>query len=164
MATDDNVAMARLLVEKLGVSPQQLLEEGGPRRRLPTFGEFIPTVSAVVPAGTLQVYSTYWRKILAAWGDRRLDEIEAMDVNWLVEHAKATVVVRRSGRGGHSAAEHAFQALRCLYRHAVRNRLMHQWDDPTELVRKPKRVKSSRRALDVGLVEQIVKVASTNGA
>lgn len=170
LTAGDDVVMARKLLEKLGVSPGQLLEgdeqllEGSPSRvELPTFAEFVPTVSAVVPEGTRRLYSTYWAKIVKVWGDRRLDEVEPSDVNWLVEYARSTVVVRRSGRGGHSAAEHAFEALRCLYRYAGRERMIDRWGDPTDQVRKPKRVKSNRRALDVGLVERIVEVASTTG-
>ncbi|MGM1060897.1 tyrosine-type recombinase/integrase [Saccharothrix sp. Mg75] len=158
-----DIEMAAALLGKLGVSPEQLIGRGSRRSPLPTFVEFVPRVAGAVPDGTRKLYSTYWNKMLGVWADRRIDEIDPTDVNWLIEHTKATVVQRRSGRGGHSAAEHAFEALRCLYRHAVSNRLMDPWDVPTEHVRKPKRVKSNRRSLDVGLVEEIVEVASLTG-
>ncbi|WP_447002466.1 tyrosine-type recombinase/integrase [Saccharothrix isguenensis] len=159
----DEVAIAAALLQKLGVSPEQLLGREAGKSSVPTFAEFIPKVSGVVPAGTRKLYTTYWNKMLAVWADRRIDEIEPTDVNWLVEHVKATAVQRRSGRGGHSAAEHAFEALRCLYRHATRNQLMDPWTVPTDHVRKPKRVKSNRRSLDTGLVGEIVQVASMTG-
>lgn len=159
----DELSVALVLLQKLGLSPEQLIGREDVQSPLPTFSEFIPRVSGAVPEGTRKLYSSYWNKMLRVWADRSLDEIEPTDVNWLIEHVKATVVQRRSGRGGHSAAEHAFEALRCLYRHAVSSRLIDPWNVPTEHVRKPKRVKSNRRALDVGLVEEIVEVASLTG-
>ena len=162
MTIDDDLAAARLILKHMGISPEDLL---GPDRRaqMTPMSTLVATVSGVVPAPTRALYEPYWRKALAAWPGCRVGDIKTTDVVWFVEHAKTTAVVRRSSRGGHSAAEHAFDAVRCLFRYAVADRMIHSWDDPTLHVTKPKRLTSNRRALEPSLVEAVVEVASTTG-
>ncbi|TQM78149.1 site-specific recombinase XerD [Saccharothrix saharensis] len=162
MATTDELAMARLFLERMGISLEEL-SYTDPRPTAPTIAEFVPTVSGAVPAGTRRTYTPYWHKLVHVWGAVRIDEINATDINWFIGHARTTAVVRRSSRGGHSAALHAYRALRCLYRYAIWNRVLDPRDDPTELVTKPKTVRSTRHAIDNGLLSDIVDVASTTG-
>ena len=54
-----DVEAARLLLERLGVSPADLLEGPSQRPSVPTFAEYIPIVSAAVTAGTRRVYGSY---------------------------------------------------------------------------------------------------------
>src|SRR5688500_14839892 len=110
---------ARVLLDRLGITPDDLLRGATPRRPAPTFAEYVPIVSAVVSAGTRRVYGSYWNRILEHWAERRLDEPKPSDIQQLVEQVKGQRVVRRNGRGGRSAAEHLVAALRCLYNHAV---------------------------------------------
>ncbi|KOX27126.1 integrase [Saccharothrix sp. NRRL B-16348] len=152
--------MAHLLLERLGISLEDLTNATPPA---PTFAEFIPIVSNAVPVGTRRVYKPYWGKLTETWGALRIDEIRATDVNWFIEHTRKTAAIRRSSRGGHSAAEHAYRALRCVYRYAILNRVIDQRNDPTAMVTKPKHVKSNRHAIDNTLLGQIVEVASTTG-
>lgn len=140
----------------------ELIEFEG-RATATSLRELVSTVSAAVPEGSRKVYASYWRKALKVWPDAQVGEISQTDVVWFIQHAKESAVVRRSSRGGHRAAEHAYAALRCLFRCAVGNRLLHPGDDPTAEVIKPKRLASNRRALPSGLVEEIVEVASTTG-
>jgi len=162
LTTDDDLAAARLLLQRMGISPRDLIDFE--RRATATpLRELVSTVAAAVPAGSRKVYASYWRKALKVWPDAQVGEISHTDVVWFIQHAKETAVVRRSSRGGHHAAEHAYAALRCLFRYAVGNRLLHPWDDPTAEVIKPKRLVSNRRALQSELVEEIVEVASTTG-
>lgn len=162
MATDDDLAAARLLLQRMGISPSELIEF---ERRVTatSLRELVSTVSSVVPEGSRKAYAPYWRKALKAWPDAEVGEILQTDVVWFIQHAKESAVVRRSSRGGHVAAEHAYAALRCLFRYAVGNRLLTPWDDPTAEVTKPRRLPPNRRALQPELVEEIVEVASTTG-
>ena len=53
---------------------------------------------------------------------RLITDVTASDISHLAEHAKATVVKRRSARGGRGAADHLIGALRCPYKYAVAHR------------------------------------------
>lgn len=162
MTVDDALSAARLVLERLGVSPQDLIDHQR-RETAVTIADLIPEVVKVVPEPTGRLYRPYWRKMVEAWPDRLIGDVKAADVLWFVNHCKTTAVVRASSRGGHSAAEHGFEALRCLIKFAVVERLVHPWDDPTLKVARPKRLTSKRRALKPDLVEAIVDVAATTG-
>ncbi|MFD0205872.1 MULTISPECIES: tyrosine-type recombinase/integrase [Saccharothrix] len=162
MTTAEELAMAHLFLERLGISLEDLTN-AAPPPAAPTFAEFIPIVSNAVPVGTRRVYKPYWGKLIKAWGALRIDEIVATDVNWFIEHTRKTATVRRSSRGGHSAAEHGYRALRCVYRYAIGNRVIDQRNDPTAMVARPKHVKSNRHAIDNTLLGEIAEVASTTG-
>ncbi|MFG2042980.1 hypothetical protein [Dactylosporangium sp. NPDC048998] len=110
---------ARLLLDRLGVSPADLLGAGRDHRPAPTFAEYVPVVAAAVSDGSRRAYCSYWNRVVEHWADRRLDEPSPSDIERLAQHVKANVVARRNGRGGRSAAELLIAALRCLYKHAV---------------------------------------------
>jgi integrase/recombinase XerC len=158
------VEAARLLLERMGVSLADLTAAAAPGAPpVPTFGEYVPVVSAAVTAGTRRVYGSYWNKVVEHWGQRRLDEPTASDVERLVEYVKTHVVVRRNARGGRGAAEHLISALRCLYRRAVADKLIAAGDNPALLVAKPRRLSSTRQAVpEIGLTE-INRVAASTG-
>ncbi|MFJ8961525.1 tyrosine-type recombinase/integrase [Lentzea sp. NPDC102401] len=162
MTNDDDLAAARLLLRRMGISPSELIDFEQ-RVTCMSLRQLVSTVSAVVPVGSRRVFAPYWRKALKVWPDAQVGEISFADVVWFIQHAKETAVVRRTSRGGHYAAEHAYAAMRCLFRYAVGNRLLSPWEDPTAEVIKPKRLASNRRALQPELVEEIVEVASTTG-
>jgi hypothetical protein len=65
---------ARLLLERMGITPDQLLQAATPRRPAPTFAEYIPVVEAAVGPGTRRVYGTYWYRLRDKWGQRPIDE------------------------------------------------------------------------------------------
>jgi len=52
----------RLLLERLNVSVEDLLEALPERRSAPTFREYVPHVVRAVPLGTRGVYEPYWRR------------------------------------------------------------------------------------------------------
>jgi len=109
-----------------GVSAEDLLAAPVSRPPVPTFAEYIPTVSAAVTDGTRRVYGSYWNRIAEQWGHRHLDEPTPSEIKQLVEYVKVNVVARRNARGGRSAGEHLIAALRCLYRHAEDDKLIDQ--------------------------------------
>ena len=80
---------ARLLLARMGITPDDLLRAATPRPAVPTFADYIPIVSAVVSVGTRRVYGSYWNRILEHWAPRRLDEPRPSDIHQLVEHVKA---------------------------------------------------------------------------
>ncbi|WP_230394137.1 MDR/zinc-dependent alcohol dehydrogenase-like family protein [Plantactinospora alkalitolerans] len=110
---------ARLLLERMGISPADLLEVRPARPPAPTFAEYVPVVAAAVSPGTRRAYGTYWNRVVQAWGDRRIDEPLPSEIEQLRAQVQANVVARRNNRGGRSAAEHMVAAPTKAARWAV---------------------------------------------
>ena len=72
------VDAALLILERMGLSPDDLT--AAPRRRpaVPTFAEYVPVVSGTVSDGTRKAYGSYWNRVVEQWGARRLDEPHAV--------------------------------------------------------------------------------------
>jgi hypothetical protein len=138
---------ARLVLARMGLSAADLLAVPQDLARVPTFAEYIPVVAAAVTEGTRRVYGSYWDRVVAQWGSRRLDEPTASQVKHLAEQVKTQVVARRNARGGRGAAEHLIAALRCVYRHAEHDGLITPTANPARAVAKPRRLPSTRRAI-----------------
>ncbi len=158
-----DVEAARLLLEKMGISPADLLQTSAERHRVPIFADYIPRVSDAVSVGTRRVYGSYWNRVLQAWGSMTLTEVSASDISRLAEHIKAHVVERRNSRGGRSASEHMVAALRCVYRYAVADGIITEAENPAMRVRKPRRLPSTRRALQDSRLEELNRVAACTG-
>lgn len=154
---------ARLLLERMGIAVEDLLGHPEARPPAPTFSEYIPRVREAVGAGTRRVYGSYWNRVEATWGNRRIDEPTATEVAQLAETVKTQAVVRRNARGGRCAAEHLIAALRCLYNHAVADGLIDESDNPARKTSKPRRLPSTRRGLPDARIGEINHVASTTG-
>jgi len=161
--TSPELAAARLLLARLGVTAEQLLDAPSSGPSVPTFAEYIAQVSEAVPAATRRVYGTYWRRTLEVWADRRLDEPTPLEMSQLVEGVRARALVRRNSRGGVTAAEHMVGALRCVYRYAVVDGLIAERDNPARRVPKPRRLASTRRAIPHPSLARINTVAATTG-
>jgi integrase/recombinase XerC len=157
------VDAALLLLDRMGLSPEDLLAVPRQRPVLPTFAEYVPVVSATVTAGTRRAYGSYWNRVLEQWGDRRLDEPTPSEIRQLMAHVKSHVVARRNARGGRSAAEHLVAALRCLYRHAEDDGLITAAENPARKVAKPRRLPSTRRAVPDTRLAEINQVAAATG-
>ncbi|SFN02255.1 hypothetical protein SAMN05421805_102272 [Saccharopolyspora antimicrobica] len=110
-ANPAEIEAAKLLLGRLGVSVNDLINTASARPPAPTFSEYIPQVSAAVSPGTRCVYSSYWNRVQAEWGDRRLDEPTPLEIKQLVEKSREQLRIRRNARGGRSAAEHLIAAL-----------------------------------------------------
>jgi hypothetical protein len=65
---------ARLLLERMGISLDQLLQTAPPRPPAPTFAEYLPVVEAAVGPGTRRVYGSYWNRLHEHWGHRPINE------------------------------------------------------------------------------------------
>ena len=154
---------ARLLLARMGISPAELLQDTPARPPAPTFAEYVPVVARTVSDASRRAYNSYWKKTVEQWGERRLDEPTPSEVKELGEYVRANVVVRRNARGGRSAVENFITALRCLYNQAVADGLISEADNPARKVSKPRRVKSTRRAVPDARLAQINQVAATTG-
>ncbi|MGH3624816.1 MAG: tyrosine-type recombinase/integrase [Sciscionella sp.] len=154
---------ARLLLARMGLSPDDLVHSVSSRPPAPTFADYIPVVSTAVSQGTRRVYGTYWNRVGEAWGHRRLDEPSPSEIHQLSEHIRARVVVRRNARGGRGAAEHLIAALRCLYAHAIADGLLTEAQNPAVKVAKPRRLPSTRRAVPDTRLAEINRVAAATG-
>lgn len=162
---DDHAAeieAARLLLARLGVSAEDLLRTA-PTRPVPTFSEYIPVVVESVGKATRSVYSAYWRRIVAWWGQRRLDEPTPSELEQLVRKTSQRAIVRRNSRDGRSAGEHMVAALRCIYRRAEADGLIAMADNPARKIAKPRRLPSSRRAIPDTRLAEINEVACRTG-
>jgi hypothetical protein len=72
------VEAALVLLERMGLSPADLVAAPRKQKAMPTFAEYVPVVSAAVSAGTRRAYGSYWNRILEQhWGDRRLALVQA---------------------------------------------------------------------------------------
>ena len=100
------VDAAMLVLERMGLTPADLLAAPAARPAAPTFAEYVPVVSALVSDGCRRAYGSYWNRVVDQWGSRRIDEPTPSEIRQLVQHVRANVVPRRNSRGGRSAAEH----------------------------------------------------------
>ena len=157
------VEAALVLLERMGLSPADLAAVPQPRKRVPTFAEYVPVVSAAVSDGTRRAYGSYWNRIIEHWGSRRLDEPTPSEIRQLMTYVKTHVVARRNARGGRSAEEHLVAALRCLYARAVDDGLITEAGNPARKVAKPRRLPSTRRAVPDTRLAEINEAAAATG-
>jgi integrase/recombinase XerC len=158
------VDAALLVLKSMGLSLDDLLSAGSSNRQpVPTFAEYVPVVAATLTGSTLRAYSSYGKRTVEQWGGRRLDEPTPSEVKQLVAYVKANALQRRNSRGGGHAAENLISALRCLYNHAADDGLIAEKDNPARKVAKPRRLPSTRRALDGAQLAEINRVVTTTG-
>jgi hypothetical protein len=58
------VEAALVLLERMGLSPADLVAMPREHRAVPTFAEYVPVVSAAVTPGTRRAYGSYWNRIV----------------------------------------------------------------------------------------------------
>jgi integrase/recombinase XerC len=158
-----DIAAARLLLEKMGIDPADLLQEHAGPPEIPTFADYIPRVSQAVGDGTRRVYRTYWNRVVEAWGPRLITSVSPLEISQLAEDTKANVVHRRNARGGRGAAEHLISALRCMYNYAVADHFLSEDENPAARVPKPRRLRSTRMPLPDSRLSAIGAVAGSTG-
>ncbi len=77
---------ALLMLQQMGLSPDDLAAAPQDRLPVPTFAEYVPVVSAAVTDGTRRAYGSYWNRIIGfggsgGWADPRRDLALAMVCN-----------------------------------------------------------------------------------
>ncbi|MEV8509787.1 site-specific integrase [Actinoplanes sp. NPDC051475] len=162
-ATPEVVAAARILLDQMGIRPEDLLKQAVVGKPVPTFAEYVPVVTAAVAAGSRRTYGSYWCKVVERWGDRRLNEVTPTEVETLMRQLQESAVRRSNFRGGSSTGEHLIAALRCLYRRAAADGLIAEANDPSRMVAKPRRPASTRSALPDERLGELLAAASTSG-
>jgi hypothetical protein len=95
MVDAQRVADVQRWLAWLGVSVADLREAQRPL--VPTIAEYLPRVIAAAGPGARRTYGSYWDRVAARWGDRRLDSIAATDVEALQREAAEGARRRRNG-------------------------------------------------------------------
>jgi integrase/recombinase XerC len=157
------IQAARILLEKMGINPADLQRAPAIPPEVPLFADYIPRVSKAVSSGTRRVYSSYWNRVIDAWGPRRITEVTALEISQFAEQVKTNVVDRKNARGGRGAAEHLIAALRCMYKYAVADGILTEGENPAARVSKPRRLLSTRRPLPDSRLEELSQVAASTG-
>ncbi|CRK57091.1 hypothetical protein [Alloactinosynnema sp. L-07] len=157
------LAAARMLLQRMGVDPSDLMNEPEDRKPVPTFDAYIPVVEAAMKENTARSYMTYWKRIAAKWGSRTLLEPTPSEIAQLREEIQANAIIRRNSRGGRNTAENFIAALRCLYKHAENDGLITEAENPARRADKPRRLPSTRGALSNHQLAEINHYAATTG-
>ncbi|QLY28812.1 tyrosine-type recombinase/integrase [Nocardia huaxiensis] len=158
---NSDIAAAMMLIDRLGVSIDDLHDAATLQRTVPTFAEYIPIVYNAMPAtATRDTYMSYWQKL---WPNKRLDEPTVTDFKALIEATRQQRRITRNDRGGRVAVEHFYHALRCLYRFAIDDRYIARTNDPSARLDRPRTLPSNRRALPNELLAQINCAAAQGG-
>jgi hypothetical protein len=85
MADQELVAAVRILLQRMGVDPVDLMQGPADRKPVPTFKEYIPQVEAAVTSSTAGTYGSYWKRIAAKWGPRSLLDPTSTEINQFKE-------------------------------------------------------------------------------
>ena len=130
---------------------------------MPTLDDYLPSVIASARPGANRTYGSYWTRMAAAWGSRRLDQISANDIEAMQHQMAATARSRRNSRHGRHAGEHVIAAARAMYNRAIADGLIAPGASPAHRVAKPRRLPITRRALTAHELGQINATARTSG-
>ncbi|WP_342781612.1 hypothetical protein [Amycolatopsis rhizosphaerae] len=155
------IETARQLLTQLGVTLADLQEPDTTPTGIPTLADYLPQVIAAAGPGANRTYGTYWTRMLAAGGPRRLDEITASDIEAMQHNMAATARSRRNSRHGRHAGEHVIAAARMIYNRAIADGLL--TTSPAHRLAKPRRLPSTRRALTPHELDQINAAARASG-
>ena len=67
-----------MLLERMGLSPADLVAAPREQKAVPTFAEYVPVVSAAVSAGIRRASGAYWNRILEHWGGPAAERANAV--------------------------------------------------------------------------------------
>lgn len=84
------IAAARLMLDKLGVSVADLLATPTEPTYVPTFAEFLPPVRKATSAGSMKTYGPYWNRLEERWPNRPIIEPTQLEFMQLAEELKAS--------------------------------------------------------------------------
>ncbi len=157
------LAVARQLLDQLGLSPADLLSQDVYATNVPTFAEYLPKVVAAAGSGARRAYGSYWTRMATAWGERPLTAIAASEIEALQRTLTAAARTRRNSRNGRYAGEHVIAAARAFFKRAIADGLIDADASPAHRVAKPRRLPSTRRALSAEELDAINKTARDCG-
>ncbi len=79
---------AMLVLERMGLTPADLLAAPAAKPAAPTFAGYIPVVSALVSGGCRKAYGSYWNRVTDQWGSRCIDEPTPSEIRQLVQRVR----------------------------------------------------------------------------
>lgn len=126
---------------------------------IPTLGSFIKTVAPTFTDATAATYRPYWRLAAARLGEHRLVEVTIEDLTAVVQDAFARARRARPDSTGRASRETCVAALRALFRRAADAGLI--TTNPAAALRRPRRVRSRRRALDDHELSELIDAVRT---
>ena len=153
------LAVARQLLDQLGLTAADLFADGDRPATVPTVAEYLPRVVAAAGPGARRAYGSYWTRMTAAWGSWPLTAVTASDIEALQRELTATARSRSNSRNGRYAGEHVIAASRAMFNRAIADGFINADASPAHRVAKPRRLPSTRRALTGGELDAINKVA-----
>ena len=160
----DRLLRARILLEEahaLGLDLEDLIAADTAATRMPAIASYIETISPTFLPATAATYRPYWRLAAARIGDLRLSDVTLEDLAAVVADAGARAQRSRPGSTGRAPRESCVAALRALFRRAEAAAIITA--NPAVALTKPRRIRSSRRALDdTELAELIDAVRTTS--
>jgi len=159
----DRLDTAWRMLAELGVSLADLRDDLRARPLMPTVAEYLPQVAAAAGPGARRTYGSYWARMAVVWGDRRLNEIAATDVERMRHEAAGSARSRRNSRSGRHAGEHVIAAARAIFVRAIADGLIEPGAGSAHQVAKPRRLPNTRRALTADEVAQINTAARNGG-
>lgn len=127
--------------------------------RIPTVGSFIETIAPTFTDATAATYRPYWRLAATRLGERRLVEVTIEDLTAVVHDAVARAQRARPDSTGRASRESCVAALRALFRRAADVGLITA--NPAAALRRPRRVRSRRRALDDHELAELIDAIRT---
>lgn len=159
-----DVQTALLLLDRLGVSAEEIIEaRQAIAVEVPTFRQYIPVVFAAAPASSARTWSIYWRVLGERWSDSRIDEPPASALKALANEVQERAARGSGTRGGRGAKSSFVDATKFFYRCAVADNLVSSARNPAASLKKPRQVKSLRRALSARQLTEINQVAASTG-
>lgn len=126
---------------------------------VPTVGEFAPTTRALLGRRTQRTYRHHIDRLIADFGDRRLDEVSLFDLERVAQSVRVEVQEADPGRHGFGAQESFVNATRFVFRCAVK--AGHLRDNPSSGLARPRRRRSPRRALSAHELDSVFAAAMT---
>lgn len=126
---------------------------------VPTVGAFAPLAVALLSGRTLETYRHHIDRLVAAFGDRRMDEVSLLDLERIAVEVRTDAVAVRGARHGFGAQESFVNASRFVFQCAVK--AGHLRDSPASGLVRPRRRRSPRRALSAVELRQVFDTAVT---
>jgi hypothetical protein len=84
---------ARLLLSKMGISPDELVGTPAPSVPAPTFSEYVPGLVETVSPGSRKTHLTHWNRLVERWPNRPITEPTVTELESLREWTKTKLVV-----------------------------------------------------------------------
>lgn len=112
---------------------------------VPTLGEFAGQVLELLSGRTLGTYRHHILRLVDEFGDRRLDEVQPLELERLAVRTRRDALELRDAKHGFGAQESFVNATRFLFTCA--QKAGHLRENPSVALARPRRRRSVRRAL-----------------